>query len=96
MSPENQNLWFTKPASINLKEFISRPKFEQASLDLTYSKHMTAIDGIQPDIAENVREMGFEAREPTEDCDPASQASAQERQGSQEVVKVTSAVPESS
>jgi hypothetical protein len=24
---------------------------------MTYSKHLTAIDGMQPDIAENVREM---------------------------------------
>lgn len=60
---ETQNLWFVKPQTINLKDYISRTKFEQASLDLTYSKHMTAIDGIQPDIAENVRDMGFEAVE---------------------------------
>lgn len=24
---------------------------------MTYSKHLTAIDGVQPDIAENVREV---------------------------------------
>lgn len=28
---------------------------------MTYTKHMVAIDGVQPDIAENVRELGFEA-----------------------------------
>ena len=43
---DNQNLWFPKPQCINLKDYISRPKFEQASLDLSYSKHMTAIDGV--------------------------------------------------
>ena len=40
---------------------MSRPKFEQAALDMTYTKHLVAIDGVQPDIAENVREHGFEA-----------------------------------
>ena len=64
---DTQNLWFVKPQTINLKDHISRTKFEQATLDLTYSKHLTAIDGIQPDIAENVREMGFEAIEMVSD-----------------------------
>ena len=80
---DNQNLWFVKPVSMNLKDLISRPKFEQASLDLTYSKHMTAIDGVQPDIAENVREMSFGPKEVAEDGrSPFSQTSAQERPGS--------------
>ena len=61
VNPHNNNLWHIKPQKINLKEFISRPKFEQAALDLTYTKHLVAIDGIQPDIAENVRELGIEA-----------------------------------
>ena len=65
---------------MNLKDLIARPKFEQATLDLTYSKHMTAIDGVQPDIAENVREMGYGPKECTEESrGPLSQASAQER-----------------
>lgn len=38
-----------------------RPKFEDAALDVTFTKHLVAIDGIQPEIAENVRELGFEA-----------------------------------
>ena len=37
---------------------MANPRFfDTAALDMTYSKHLTAIDGIQPDIAENVREV---------------------------------------
>ena len=46
VTSDNQNLWFAKPTTINLKDFISKPKFDQAALDLTYTKHMIAIDGI--------------------------------------------------
>ena len=42
---ENQNLWFIQPTKIDLKEFAMRPKFEQAALDVTFTKHLVAIDG---------------------------------------------------
>jgi len=58
---ENQNLWFIKPTKLDLKEYVQRPKFETAALDLTFTKHLVALDGFQPEIAENVRELGFEA-----------------------------------
>jgi hypothetical protein len=61
VSHSNSNLWFLKPNKIDLKDFVTRPKFDQAALDLSFTKHMVAIDGVQPDIAENVREHGFEA-----------------------------------
>ena len=63
ISHENQNLWFIQPTKIDLKEYIQRPKFEEAALDLTYTKHLVAIDGFQPEIAENVRELGFEGNQ---------------------------------
>ena len=63
ISHENQNLWFIQPNKIDLKEYIQRPKFEEAALDLTYTKHLVAIDGFQPEIAENVRELGFEGNQ---------------------------------
>lgn len=47
--------------NIDLKSFVTHPKFESVALDLSYSMHMTAIDGVQPDIAENVRETGLES-----------------------------------
>ena len=59
----HENLWFIKPTKIDLKEYAQRPKFSQAAVDLTYTKHLVAIDGFQPEIAENVRELGFEADE---------------------------------
>lgn len=57
---ENQGMWLVKPNTVDLKEFVAKPRFEQAALDLTYTKHLVAIDGVQPDTAENVREVGFE------------------------------------
>lgn len=60
LSHENQNLWLVRSQNIDLKSFVTQPKFEQAALDLNYSMHLTALDGIQPDIAENVRETGLE------------------------------------
>jgi hypothetical protein len=60
LSPENQNLWLIRSSNIDLKNFVIQPKFEQAALNLTYSMHMTALDGVQPDIAENVRETGID------------------------------------
>ena len=41
----HENLWFIQPQKIDLKEFVQRPKFEQAALDLTFTKHLVAIDG---------------------------------------------------
>jgi transcription initiation factor TFIID subunit 6 len=60
LSHDNPNLWLTRSQNIDLKSFVIQPKFDQATLDLAYSMHLTALDGVQPDIAENVRETGFE------------------------------------
>ena len=54
---ENQNLWFYKPEVINLREFVQRPNFESAKVDIKLSKYLTAVDGHQPETAENVREV---------------------------------------
>lgn len=72
MAHENQNLWFIKPTKIDLKEFVQRPKFESAALDLTYTKHLVAVDGLQPEVAENVRELGLE---PSKEDSPTALAS---------------------
>ena len=53
-------MWLIKPTKVDLKEFVAKPRFDQAALDLTFTKHLVAIDGVQPDIAENVREVGYE------------------------------------
>ena len=42
---ENQNLWFYKPELINLREFVQRPNFESAKVDIKLSKYLTAVDG---------------------------------------------------
>lgn len=65
-------MWFIEPTKIDLREYVQKPKFEKAALDLTYTKHLVAIDGIQPEIAENVRELGFEGDNMTDDTDMQS------------------------
>ena len=54
---EQQNIWYYKPQNINLREFVQKPGFEQQTLPLSYSKYFTAVDGEQPETAENVREV---------------------------------------
>jgi len=39
-------LWFIEPTKIDLREYVQKPKFEKAALDLTFTKHLVAIDGI--------------------------------------------------
>ena len=57
---DNQNLWFHKPEILNLREIVQKSGFDQTTLKLDYTKYYTAIDGNQPEIAENVREVVFE------------------------------------
>lgn len=42
---DNQNLWFHKPQIINLREFVQKPNFESAKVDIKLSKYLTAVDG---------------------------------------------------
>ena len=55
LTHEQQNIWFHTPQSINLREFAT--KAQPSHLKLSYHKYMTAVDGHQPEIAENVREI---------------------------------------
>jgi transcription initiation factor TFIID subunit 6 len=57
---EQQNIWFHKPAVLNIRELVQKPLFDQSSIKLSYSKYLTAVDGTQPEIAENVREINQE------------------------------------
>lgn len=57
---------------------------------MTYSKHLTAIDGMQPDIAENVREMMIQ---PDTTADDSDEEMYDHKKG-QEVVKVTETLAE--
>lgn len=70
---------------MNLREFIAKPRFEYAALDLSYTQHLTALDGIQPDISENVREMGFEpADEAQPVVDPVVRVTGEQEEGGHE------------
>jgi hypothetical protein len=42
---------------LNIRELVQKPLFDQSSIKLSYSKYLTAVDGAQPEIAENVREI---------------------------------------
>lgn len=45
--PQNAStLWYIKPETIDLFKYTKTPKFESVALDMTYSKHLTAIDGL--------------------------------------------------
>jgi len=46
LSHDNQNLWLIRSSNIDLKNFVTQPKFESAALDLAYTMHLTALDGL--------------------------------------------------
>jgi transcription initiation factor TFIID subunit 6 len=36
LGAENQNLWLVRGQKINLRDFVTQPKFESAALDVSY------------------------------------------------------------
>ena len=54
----NTAIWYTKPHQIDLKEMVMSHKLHQKQipLEMTYTMHFTAINGIQPNVSENIEE----------------------------------------
>ena len=92
MDTDNSTLWYPKPSQIDLREYVTNPPSLQrinkssVPMPITYTLHFTAINGVQPQVPQNI----VETRITSAGAPEQEVAAPVKIQGGDEVIPTTS------